>query len=92
MAKDDSTDREICLKCLAYMKAIDRRQDEVGTALTQLVDVIDKRVGELIGLVAGKQQVPLDVVKWLVAFMLVFTFSIVFGVGELKNIVHIFGS
>lgn len=86
--KDD--EKAICYRCLQAAEALGQKQDSTHEILLQLVTVIDTRVGELINHLAGKDQVPLSVVKWLVIFMLTFTFSMVFGVGELKNVIHMF--
>lgn len=53
----------------------------------ELVIVVDKKMDKLIEIASGKGMIPVEVLKWIVIFMLVFTFITFFGVETSKMLI-----
>lgn len=52
-----------------------------------LSDIVERKMGELISVVAGKGMIPLDVFKWLVIFVIGFVFCLEFGIEGVSSVV-----
>lgn len=76
-----------CERCLHIQHEVKQICQMNNEALASLITILNGNVRELLNLVGGKKQVPLDVLKWIVVFLLIFCFSVFFGVAEVKQFI-----
>lgn len=61
---------------------------EQRLAIGELVEVVDERMTQLINVVAGKGMLPVESLKYIIICLLVFMFSMQFGVAGVKLLIE----
>ena len=60
---------------------------EQRLSIGELVDVVDERMTQLINVVAGKGMLPVESLKYIIICLLVFMFTVQFGVAGVKALI-----
>lgn len=62
---------------------------ELTKSLTQVldnkIDVLIETIQDMTRTISGRGMIPIDSIKWIMIFLLVFTFAAFFGVAALKE-------
>lgn len=60
---------------------------EQRLSIGELVDVVDERMTQLINVVASKGMLPVESLKYIIICLLVFMFTVQFGVAGVKALI-----
>jgi hypothetical protein len=76
----------LCRQCYDKQVHIEHVVMENKHSLVELITILNGKVDTLIDVAAGKNSVPLDVLKKLLAYLCGFSFAVFFGVEGLKEL------
>ena len=65
-------------------RALDHRMEKVENQNERIINVLETKLSELINALRGKDQMPVSTFKWLVLFVIGFSFTTFFGFAAMQ--------